>query len=104
MMERRESASWILNIVLGVIGVMSAAGGYHLYMNSIHEDRGTPTVSTAAILMHLESRNQSLTNMYTKRRDEGDRVEQSQQQLDRLEYDRGGIKSLKHAVLGESSE
>jgi hypothetical protein len=100
-MERRESASWILNIVLSVVAVLTAFGGYHLYMNSIHQDRSSARLSDSALLMHLESRNQSLTTMYEKRVEDGDRVEQSEEQLDRLEYDRGGIKTLKHAVMGE---
>ena len=99
-----DAATKLLALVGALIGVIGGFGGYHLYMNSIHAPAGEARVMTSAIVLRLESRNQALRNHYLRNIEKGIMVEESESQLDRLEYDRRGIVELKQNVLGVQSE
>jgi hypothetical protein len=104
----RESVSWMLTTLIGLV---TAFGGYHIYMNSIHEPVGATATAlnaaraqSSAIILRMESQNQNLTNHYLENIEKGVMVEESQEQLTRLKYDRVGIKELKQNVLGFEAE
>lgn len=99
----------IASSLLALIGLVSAFGGYHLYMDARHELVESAKVKDAAILLNLESENQTTRNVYLKRLEKcekthdcsPERVEDAEAQLWRLDYDRERIKQMKQAVLGE---
>ena len=107
-LTQRESFSWLLTTLITIV---TAFGGYHIYMNSIHEPKGatataltTARAQSAAIILRMESQNQNLTNHYLENIEEGVMVDESREQLTRLKYDRAGIKELKQNIIGISAE
>jgi hypothetical protein len=101
-MDKREQSSWLLSLVLAMVALVGAAGSYHLYMNAIHAPAGESRVMSSAIILRMESKNQGLRNHYLENIEDGKMVEESKDQLKRLEYDRQGIVELKQHVLGVS--
>jgi hypothetical protein len=115
---KREGFSWLLTTaMLVVVGV----GGYHAYMNSIHEPIGAAQAvateakaNTLQVVLRLESDNQNLKMMYDERLEDcavakedpeernctKAKVQDAKDQLSRLKYNRNATVELKQSVVG----
>jgi hypothetical protein len=81
--------------------------GAKIYMDGEHDASGSAkavadsaVAMSSAIVLRMESQNQSLRNHYLKQKEEGENVEEAEEQLERLDYDRQAIVEMKHNIFG----
>jgi len=104
--ERRETSAWAIAAVLGVVGIVTGWNAYH----DQFEQEGTAANLVGAVFMVMGSRNQKVTNTYTKMLAACEkekevspkcadfRIEAAEDRLNDLEYEKGYIGDIQQAL------
>jgi hypothetical protein len=98
----RESVSWMIAATMAIISAVVGYVAYHAnYATKKEVDSGV-----AAVFLFLKSQNQNIKNHYLKNLNKGVLVDESEKQLERLEYEEQYINNVQQAlgVLPEPAE
>jgi hypothetical protein len=92
--NKRESIGWLIAATMTIISAVIGYVAYHAnYATKTEVDSGV-----AAVFLFLKSQNQNIKNHYVENIADGEMIDESKEQLDRLRYEEQYIDNVQQAL------
>lgn len=97
MTDIKKQITWALASIASVAALLGILGGYHLYLDSIHEPKGSTQAGLGAVFLFLKSQNQVIQKHYESI-PEAERTARDKDRLQGLQYEENFIDMTQQAL------